>query len=107
MVAAYDASGGRIYAVNAYDTAFYDTGAAISPAPGGIALGGGTLAVLSTDHSLRVTTLSGGRRQPVRACPPRPGPLAAHLPADAAVAVGHGRHGVGGRRRPAARLRAG
>src|SRR5580693_2190391 len=60
VVASYDASGGRIYAVNVYGTAFYDAGAAISPAPGGIALGDQTVAVLSTDHSLRATTLSAG-----------------------------------------------
>ncbi|MGH3247169.1 MAG: hypothetical protein ACRDOI_13290, partial [Trebonia sp.] len=49
VVASYDGSGGRVYAVNVYGTAFYDKGAAISPAPGGIALGDDTLAVLSTD----------------------------------------------------------
>ena len=87
VVAAYDASGGRIYAVNVYGTAFYDAGAAISPAPGGIALGDQTVAVLSTDHSLRATTLSagGGSLGPLSASAK---PLAARLPADSAVAVG-------------------
>src|ERR1700722_10426775 len=65
VVAAYDASGGRIYAVNVYGTAFYDAGAAISPAPGGIALGDETVAVLSPDHSLRAPHRR--RRQPGRA----------------------------------------
>ena len=87
VVAAYDASGGRIYAVNVYGTAFYDGGTAISPAPGGIALNGGTIAVLSTDRSLRATTLSGGGGSlaPLSASAR---PLAAHLPAGSAVAVG-------------------
>src|ERR1700761_2623120 len=87
LVAAYDASGGRIYAVNVYGTAFYDAGAAISPAPGGIALGDQTVAVLSTDHSLRATTLSagGGSLAPLSASAK---PLAAPLPADSAVTVG-------------------
>src|SRR5579863_4997084 len=60
VVAAYDASGGRMYAVNAYNTALYDTGQPISPAAGGIALGDTTLAVLATDHSLRAATLGTG-----------------------------------------------
>ena len=87
VVAAYDASGGRIYAVNVYGTAFYDGGTAISPAPGGIALGGDTIAVLSTDRSLRATTLSGGGGSlaPLSASAK---PLAARLPAGSAVAVG-------------------
>ena len=87
VVAAYDASGGRIYAVNAYDTAFYDAGAAVSPAPGGIALGDQTLAVLSTDHSLRVTTLSGGGGT-LSALSASAKPAAAHLAANSAVTVG-------------------
>jgi len=87
VVAAYDASGGRIYPVNVYGPAFSDTGAAISPAPGGIALGDDTLAVLSTDHSVRVTTLSAGGGS-LSALSASARPLAAHLPADSAVAVG-------------------
>ncbi|MGH3262672.1 MAG: hypothetical protein ACRDNS_11795, partial [Trebonia sp.] len=87
VVAAYDASGGRIYAVNVYGTAFYDAGAAISPATGGIALGNQTVAVLSTDHSLRATTLSAGGGS-LSALSASAKPLAARLPADSAVAVG-------------------
>ncbi|HEY3883029.1 MAG TPA: fibronectin type III domain-containing protein [Trebonia sp.] len=87
VVAAYDASGGRIYAVNVYGTAFYDAGAAISPAPGGIALGDETVAVLSTDHSLRATALSAGGGS-LAALSASAKPLAAHLPADSAVSVG-------------------
>ncbi len=87
VVAAYDASGGRIYPVNVYGPAFYDAGAAISPAPGGIALGDDTLAVLSTDHAVRATTLSAGGGS-LSALSASARPLAAHLPADSAVAVG-------------------
>ena len=87
VVASYDASGGRIYAVNVYGTAFYDAGAAISPAPGGIALGDETLAVLSTDHSLRATTVSAGGGS-LAALSASAKPLATHLPADSAAAVG-------------------
>ena len=87
VVASYDASGGRIYPINVYGTAFYDAGAAISPAPGGIALSDRTLAVLSTDHSLRVTTLSAGGGS-LAALSASARPLAAHLPADSAVTVG-------------------
>ena len=87
IVASYDASGGRIYAVNVYNTAFYDAGAAISPATDGIALGDDTLAVLSTDHSLRATTVSAGGGS-LAALSASAKPLAAHLPADSAVAVG-------------------
>ena len=87
VVASYDASGGRIYAVNVYGTAFYDAGAAISPATGGIALGDDTVAVLSTDHSLRATTLSAGGGS-LAALSASAKPLAARLPADSAVAVG-------------------
>ncbi len=87
VVAAYDASGGRIYAVNVYGTAFYDAGAAISPAAGGIALGDETVAVLSTDHSLRATTLSAGGGS-LAALSASAKPLAAHLAADSAVSVG-------------------
>src|SRR5579863_2022849 len=87
VVAAYDASGGRIYPVNVYGPAFSDAGAAISPAPGGIALGDDTLAVLSTDHSVRATTLSPGGGS-LSALSASARPLAAHLPGDSAVAVG-------------------
>ena len=87
VVASYDASGGRIYAVNVYGTSFYDAGAAISPAPGGIALGDETVAVLSTDHSLRATTLTAGGGS-LAALAASAKPLAAHLPADSAVTVG-------------------
>jgi hypothetical protein len=87
VVASYDASGGRIYAVNVYGTAFYDAGAAISPAPGGIALGDETLAVLSTDHSLRATTINAGGGS-LAALSASAKPLAAHLPADSSVTVG-------------------
>jgi hypothetical protein len=87
VVASYDASGGRIYAVNVYGTAFYDAGAAISPAPGGIALGDETLAVLSTDHSLRAATVSAGGGR-VAALSASAKPLATHLPSDSAAAVG-------------------
>jgi len=44
VVAAYDATGGRIYAVNVYGPGLYDAGAAISPVANGIALGDTTLA---------------------------------------------------------------
>jgi hypothetical protein len=87
VVAAYDASGGRIYPVNVYGPALYDAGAAISPAPGGIALGDDTLAVLATDHSVRATTLHAGGGS-LSALSASAKPLAAHLPADSAVAVG-------------------
>ena len=76
-----------MYAVNVYGPGFYDAGAAISPAANGIALGDTTLAVLSTDHALRVVTLSAGGGS-VSALSAAAKPLAAHLPADSAVAVG-------------------
>jgi hypothetical protein len=87
IVVSYDASGGRIYAVNVYGTAFSGAGTAISPVPGGIALGGETVAVLSTDHSLRATTLGAGGGS-LAALSASARPLAAHLPADSAVTVG-------------------
>src|ERR1700733_6041465 len=87
VVAAYDASGGRIYAVNVYGTAFYDAGAAISPAPGGIALGDETIAVLSTDHSLRATALTAGGGS-LAALSASATPPPAPRPADSAVSVG-------------------
>jgi large repetitive protein len=87
VVAAYDATGGRIYAVNVFQPAFYDAGQAISPVTGGIALGDSTLAVLSTDHELRAATLGAGGGS-LSALSATAKPLAAHLPANAAVAVG-------------------
>jgi hypothetical protein len=87
VVAAYDATGGRIYAVNVYGPGFYDAGTAISPAANGIALGDTTLAVLSTDHALRTAALSAGGGS-VSALSATAKPLAAHLPANSAVAVG-------------------
>ena len=64
-VAAYDATGGRMYAVNSYGPAFYDSGQAVlpksasqEPEPDDIALGDTTLAVLSSDGSLRAAQLS-------------------------------------------------
>jgi hypothetical protein len=86
-VAAYDSTGGRIYAVNVFQTDFYDAGQVISPEPDGIALGDTTLAVLSTDHALRAVTLGAGGGS-LSALSATAKPLAAHLPADAAVAVG-------------------
>ena len=87
VVAVYDATGGRAYAVNVFQPAFYDTGQVISPASGGIALGGTTLAVLSTDHALRAVTLGAGGGG-LSALSAVAKPLAAHLPSDSAVAVG-------------------
>jgi large repetitive protein len=87
VVAVYDATGGRTYAVNVYQPAFYDAGQVISPVSGGIALGGTTLAVLATDHTLRAATLGAGGGS-LSALSATAKPLAAHLPANAAVAVG-------------------
>jgi large repetitive protein len=89
VVAAYDATGGRMYAVNVYGTSFFDAGAAISPVTGGggIALGDTTLAVLATDHTLRTTQLSAGGGS-LSALTATAKPLAAHLPPNSAVAVG-------------------
>ena len=87
VVAAYDATGGRMYAVNVYGTSFFNAGAAISRAQNGIALGDTTLAVLSSDHSLRATQLSAGGGS-LSALTATAKPLAAHLPADSAIAVG-------------------
>src|SRR5271165_2452377 len=89
VVAAYDATGGRMYAVNVYGTSFFDAGAVISPAQNGIALGDTTLAVLSSDHSLRATQLSSGGGS-LSGLTATARPLAAHLPADSAIAVGSG-----------------
>jgi len=86
VIAAY--GGGRIYAVNPLQPNFYDpAGQAISPAADGIALGGTTLAVLSTDHALRAVTLGTGGGS-LSALSAAAKPLAAQLPANAAVAVG-------------------
>ena len=87
VVAAYDATGGRVYAVNVYGTSFFDAGAAISPVAGGIALGDTTLAVLSTDHDLRTTELSAGGGS-LSALTETAKPLDKNLPANSAVAVG-------------------
>jgi large repetitive protein len=90
-VAAYDATGGRMYAVNAYGPAFYDGGQAVLPKsaspesePDDIALGDSTLAVLSNDGSLRAARLSagGGSLSALGQ------PLVRHLPANSAIAVG-------------------
>ena len=87
VVAAYDASAGKMYAIDAYQTAFSDGGAATAHVPNGVALGGSTLAVLGTDHGLRVTTVAAGGGS-LSALDSTAKPLAAHLPANAAVAVG-------------------
>ena len=87
LVATYDATGGRMYAVNVDSTSFFDAGAAISPVTGGIALGDTTLAVLSTDHALRTTQLSAGGGS-LSGLTTAAKPLAAHLPANSAIAVG-------------------
>jgi hypothetical protein len=86
-VATYDENGHRIYAVNASGLALYDSGQAISPTSGGIALGDTTLAVLSADHTLRATALGAGGGT-LAALAPTAKPLATNLPANAAVAVG-------------------
>ena len=90
-VAAYDATGGHMYAVNSYVPAFFDSGQAVLPKsasqasePDDIALGDTTLAVLSGDGSLRTAQLSadGGSLSALAQ------PLARHLPANSAIAVG-------------------
>ena len=86
VVAAYDASAGKLYAIDPYQAEFSDAGTAVSPVPGGIALGDTTLAVLGTDHTLRTTTLAVGGSLSGLGSTARPD--AAHLPANAAVAVG-------------------
>ena len=103
VVAAYDASGGRIYAVNAYDTAFYDAGAADlararryrarRPDPRG-----------AVDRSLAAgDDAQRRRRQPVRAV--RLGQAARRPPGGQLRRHRRGRrHRLGGGRRPAARL---
>ncbi|HEV2253455.1 MAG TPA: fibronectin type III domain-containing protein [Streptosporangiaceae bacterium] len=90
-VASYDATGGRMYAVNSYGPAFSDSGQAVLPKsasaqaePDDIALGGTTLAVLSSGGSLRTAQLSAGGGSLSALAQP----LARHLPANSAVAVG-------------------
>ena len=89
LVAAYDASGGRMYAVNVYGTSFSGAGTAVSPDTTGaaFALGDDTLAVIGTDRSLRTATLHAGGTS-LSPLAPTAKPLAAHLPANSAVAVG-------------------
>ena len=90
-VASYDATGGRMYAVNSYGPAFYDSGQAVLPKSASaeserddIALGDSTLAVLSSDDSLRAAQLSAGGGSLSALTQP----LARHLPPNSAVAVG-------------------
>lgn len=90
-VAGYDATGGRMYAVNSYGPAFYDSGQAVLPKsasqesePDDIALGGTTLAVLDSDDSLRTAQLNAGGGSMSALAQP----LARHLPANSAIAVG-------------------
>ena len=90
-VAAYDATGGRMYAVNSYGPAFYDSGQAVLPKsaapesePDDIALGNTTLAVLSNNGSLRAAQVSAGGGSLSALAQP----LARHLPANSAIAVG-------------------
>ena len=90
-MAGYDATGGRMYAVNSYGPAFYDHGQPVSPKsasqesePDDIGLGDTTLAVLSSDGSLRAAQLSAGGGSLSALAQP----LARHLPANSAIAVG-------------------
>jgi len=90
-VAGYDATGGRMYAVNSYGPAFYDHGQPVSPKsasqesePDDIGLGDTTLAVLSSDGSLRAAQLNAGGGSLSALAQP----LARHLPANSAIAVG-------------------
>jgi large repetitive protein len=90
-VAAYDATGGRMYEVNSYGPTFSDGGQAVLPKsasqesePNDIALGDTTLAVLSSDGSLRAAQLSAGGGSLSALAQP----LARHLPANSAIAVG-------------------
>jgi hypothetical protein len=84
LVAAWDRTAGRLYAVNVFQPAFAGAGVNVSATQ--VALGGSTLAVLGTNHSLRTTTLAatGGSLAAVAA---GARPRAARLPANAAVAV--------------------
>ncbi|HEY6311311.1 MAG TPA: hypothetical protein VIY52_10970 [Streptosporangiaceae bacterium] len=90
-VASYDATGGRMYAVDSYGPAFYDSGQAVLPKSASqeserddIAQGDTTLAVLSSDGSLRAAQLSAGGGSLSALAQP----LARHLTANSAVAVG-------------------
>ena len=86
LVAAYDASAGKMYAVDAYQTAFSGSGTAVATTPGLVALGDTTIAVVGTDHTLRTTTLEAGGGS-LAALGSAAKPLT-RLPANAAVAVG-------------------
>ena len=99
-VAGYDATGGRMYAVNSYGPAFYDHGQAVVPKsasqesePDDIGLGCTTLAVLSSDGSLRAAQLSagGGSLSALGQ------PLARHLPAQLRDRGRQRRHDLGSR----------
>lgn len=84
LVAAYDKSSGRLYSVNVSRPAFTDGGTAASAAQ--IALGGDTLAVLGTDHDLRVATMD----QPgasVASAGSAAAPVAKRLPSGTAITV--------------------
>ena len=90
-VADYDATGGRMYPVNSYGPGFSDSGQAVLPKsasqesePDDIALGDSTLAMLSSDGSLRAAQLSAGGGSLSALTQP----VARHLPANSAVAVG-------------------
>ena len=79
VVTAYDATGGRIYAVNAYDTAFYDARRGHLARTGRYRARRQTLAVLSTDHS---PARDAAQRAAAAACPrSRPGQAARDAPA--------------------------
>ncbi len=90
-VAAYDATGGRMYSVDSYGPTFFDSGQAVLPKsaaqesePGDIALGDTTLAVLSSDGSLRAAQLAASGNSLSALAQP----LARHMPANSAIAVG-------------------
>jgi large repetitive protein len=90
-VADYDATGGRMFSVNSYGPAFYDSGQAVLPKSASaeseqddIALGDTTLAVLSSDGSLRAAQLSAGGGSLSALAQP----LTRHLSANSAIAVG-------------------
>ena len=90
-VAAYDATGGHMYAVDSYGPSFFGGGQEVLPKsasaesePDDIALGDTTLAVLSSDGSLRTAQLSAGGDSLSALAQP----LARHLPANSAITVG-------------------
>ena len=90
-VASYDANSGRMYAVDSYGPAFYGSGQTVLPKSASaeserndIALGDSMLAVLSSDNSLRAAQLSAGGASLSALAQP----LARHLPANSAIAVG-------------------